>query len=572
MTQTDAKKQFQQGNICLAKKQYDLAITHFRAALSFSDAAAIHYKIGQCFYLKETYPMAVKAFFVASKKKPKDVFYAANLGKACLKTQDFKTAQKAFARALAVEPENPDVLYDYALATMRLWEDDKTTALYDLSVEYFKKAIQYGETDIEARSFFRLGNIYLGTAKTEAAERSYIACLERDPQHVLALVNLGKVYRDLKIYDKAEETCQKAIKIAPENFTAYYNLGNVYRDMMDWEKAVPIYQKATALNPKDKNCWLYLGESELKRFNAKEARVAYRKVLELDPEDENANLVQSRLNIMCFDFPAKREVLPPAKEKKNSRRKIIDFVIFYADIEDEVTPFKKRRYHEMLAHAVRNAKEIMPEIKVNILTDQKTELPDDLPIDKIFRYDIDTKQLMFERMRCQYKYLEETKNPIIFADCDMIFNKDIRFIFGEDFDLAFTWRDSHTFMPLNGGLIFVHNKRKTKAKKFYEACFDCLDQLEAYGTEIGEFSRGVRHWWGDQLAIAAYVGYKESLGRPSNLFKIDGIKVRLYPGDDYNYAMTAKESYTPEDLADKYVLHFKGDSKDLLEYYFAMRQ
>lgn len=49
---------------------------------------------------------------------------------------------------------------------------------------------------------------------------------------------------------------------------------------------------------------------------------------------------------------------------------------------------------------------------------------------------------------------------VIFADCDMICTKDVSPVFDMDFDVAYTVRDDHTNIPLNGGIVFA---KPTKA-------------------------------------------------------------------------------------------------------------
>ncbi len=44
---------------------------------------------------------------------------------------------------------------------------------------------------------------------------------------------------------------------------------------------------------------------------------------------------------------------------------------------------------------------------------------------------------------------------VIFADCDMLCIKDVSPVFNMDFDVAYTVRNDHTNIPLNGGIVFA---------------------------------------------------------------------------------------------------------------------
>lgn len=44
---------------------------------------------------------------------------------------------------------------------------------------------------------------------------------------------------------------------------------------------------------------------------------------------------------------------------------------------------------------------------------------------------------------------------VCLADCDMLCTGDCRSVFDRDFDIAYTARDDHTNIPVNGGILFV---------------------------------------------------------------------------------------------------------------------
>jgi len=54
---------------------------------------------------------------------------------------------------------------------------------------------------------------------------------------------------------------------------------------------------------------------------------------------------------------------------------------------------------------------------------------------------------------------------LILADCDMLCTGDVSSVFKHEFDIAYTVRDDHTNIPLNGGIVFV--KPTAAAQRFF---------------------------------------------------------------------------------------------------------
>lgn len=70
---------------------------------------------------------------------------------------------------------------------------------------------------------YNLGNYFLNRGETSAAIDSSRVALEREPQAVVALVNLAMAHARNKEIDKAEKALQEALIIVPDSASAHFN-------------------------------------------------------------------------------------------------------------------------------------------------------------------------------------------------------------------------------------------------------------------------------------------------------------------------------------------------------------
>jgi tetratricopeptide (TPR) repeat protein len=85
-------------------------------------------------------------------------------------------------------------------------------------------------------------------AQTEAIE-AYTRCVELDPGHAAAFINLGTLYYNRQDYVFAEQYYRKAIEVDPRYALAYFDLGNVLDETGRLQDAIHAYHSAIALAP-----------------------------------------------------------------------------------------------------------------------------------------------------------------------------------------------------------------------------------------------------------------------------------------------------------------------------------
>ncbi|HEX7284580.1 MAG TPA: tetratricopeptide repeat protein [Candidatus Angelobacter sp.] len=136
-------------------------------------------------------------------------------------------------KGAAVEPIAGQFVMDFA--DRELVEQPKITA--------FRAA----ET---AADFFNRGVTMEEDPKTQdEAMISYQKCVELDPTHAAAFINLGTLCYNRHDYVLAERYYRKAVEVDPRYALAYFDLGNVLDETGRLAEAINAYEAAISLAP-----------------------------------------------------------------------------------------------------------------------------------------------------------------------------------------------------------------------------------------------------------------------------------------------------------------------------------
>ncbi len=81
------------------------------------------------------------------------------------------------------------------------------------------------------------------------ALQAYQGALERDPNHIPALMGVGAIYTNMNDRDKAIATYERAIKAHPKNAELWFELGRCQGRFKDWNAAVLSLHQATQIEP-----------------------------------------------------------------------------------------------------------------------------------------------------------------------------------------------------------------------------------------------------------------------------------------------------------------------------------
>jgi eukaryotic-like serine/threonine-protein kinase len=167
-----------------------------------------------------------------------------------LYTGDTDPAMTYFAKALKVDPGNPEILLyrARALRDLNRWPESEQTYR-----EMLKERPNYWP------AYNDLGWILFHQAKYQEAADAFDAAAMAAPNVAMPLANLGSMYLELGKHDEAIDASKRSIERSP-NETAYRNLGDLAFSDGNYKAALANYQQAAALDPKYHTIWRDIGD------------------------------------------------------------------------------------------------------------------------------------------------------------------------------------------------------------------------------------------------------------------------------------------------------------------------
>ncbi len=151
-------------------------------------------------------------------------------------------AREAYARALAVDPDNPQAHSNLGRLLAR--EGDLTAALPHLEAAF---ADDNGHLTVG----YWLMRAHSAAGRHEDAIRVGETTLAANPGELSITVNLGVVYRLAGRPDDARRLFEAVLAEHPDNAVSWFHLGEIHRRRGDAPEAVRCYREAQRLDPGD---------------------------------------------------------------------------------------------------------------------------------------------------------------------------------------------------------------------------------------------------------------------------------------------------------------------------------
>lgn len=151
-------------------------------------------------------------------------------------------AMDYYARALQINPDAPDVLYDLGNAYAMRGD-------WDNAISNYRHALQVTPDQIDI-----LNNLgFALTAKKQFADAvvCFEAVLKLNPNCVVAHNNLATVLFREQRFDEAVQHYRAALRVTPDDSRLYINLGDALVKQGQTAEAVKSYQEALRLKPGD---------------------------------------------------------------------------------------------------------------------------------------------------------------------------------------------------------------------------------------------------------------------------------------------------------------------------------
>jgi hypothetical protein len=206
---------------------------------------------------------------------------------------------------------------------------------------------------------------------------------------------------------------------------------------------------------------------------------------------------------------------------------------------------------------------VNPRSRVILLTDQAflTGLLEHRRL-SIIRMPINTKEPMFERVATMYAYVKSTlfDQPSVFLDSDAFLLRSVNNLFANNFDIALTHRNIYGQMPINEGVIFANNIKKSQVVRFFESYLASYLSLEQ-STELATIYSNLRRWRGGQLSLnsASAGGQVYSTGLQSS--GSSAIKIAFLPCAQYNLSEINEHEIDHRLKMRTLILHLKGTAR-----------
>lgn len=467
-------------------------------------------------------------------------------------------------------------------------------------IEQMELALRTNSTDVEvllkaAQLCFELER---PREMSQLLTRAMGLAPHRPEPHVL----MSGLLRSQGMHDDAVELLQRAIARNPACAELWRAAAGVMVDLQEDDDALTFYGEALRLRPELSICreeraalFLRMGRlaDALADYDALRAalphvahilvgwavvtaamgdgdaaRIACTAALGLARERSIVEDWLRRIETMEIDLPLERRHLTAADAApRTADAAPLNLAFFHADTGATSAPFAKPDYRAMLESAVTAARRTAPLARLVLLTDSGTAFPERIGFDCIVRRKLDPAQLMYERMRSQREFLAslDDGSNTIFLDSDVVASRDPSGIFDGSFDIGLTWRASQPDAPFNGGVILA--RAASPALTFFDNMLTAYRALERKAVIRARFPDGIRAWWGDQLAMAATVGWKAFARRSSDRMSVEGAVVRFLPERPYNFVAEGTTPLSAPQRINAYFVHFKGLRKARLRSY-----
>lgn len=201
----------------------------------------------------------------------------------------FRSGNKEKARAIADAQVKFGVRNAIAVGEAYMAVEDHATAIATL-----RKALETHkeETDLE----FQLASMLERAGDRKGSADTFLALLEREPDHAPSLNYLGYMWADDDVnLDRAKEMLERAVAQEPRNGAYLDSLGWVYYRQGNLDLAEKYLKEAIQYVPRDATVHDHLGDVFARRGRKEDALRHYRQALTLAPEAKEAPGIRTKI-------------------------------------------------------------------------------------------------------------------------------------------------------------------------------------------------------------------------------------------------------------------------------------
>ncbi len=202
-------------------------------------------------------------------------------------------AEQLCQQILSAQPGHFDAAHVLAVVQAARGRNDLALASYDRAL-----ALRPEQADVLSNR----GNTLLALGRVDEAIASYDRALAARPDFPEAFCNRGSALEKLQRWDEALASYDRALKLRPDYANALYNRGNVMKSLERYSDALADYDRALALRPRHADAYNNRGQVLKELFRYDEALASYDTALALQSEHTMARCNAAAMRLLTGDF------------------------------------------------------------------------------------------------------------------------------------------------------------------------------------------------------------------------------------------------------------------------------
>jgi len=217
---------------------------------------------------------------------PDDPDILIRLGEVYADNGDFQKAADIDAKVLAKRPDAPQVREQLALNYLRADQKEKAAAVLEDIIK--REPLHYG-------IYNYLGELYENLDKDEKAISNYQQSIVVNPDQLLPYLRAALLQIKLKQFDAADDMLKATKKKFPAAYQVPYYYGLLYSEKKEYTKAMTSFADAEVLASEatdgaklDGRFYFYYGAACERAGDLEKAATLFQKSIQLDPDDPAA--------------------------------------------------------------------------------------------------------------------------------------------------------------------------------------------------------------------------------------------------------------------------------------------
>jgi tetratricopeptide (TPR) repeat protein len=209
---------------------------------------------------------------------------------------DLAAAEKAFRTALAASSDHGGALFDLGRTLQRLGREDEAQRFLGRHAELESRRDRFEllrhhalAEGASADDLVNLGRYLLLQRDLDNADAAFQRALDRDPDHVPALIGAGQSLLERARPEEAAATLRRAVEHDPSSADAHFFLGLAQHLLRDHAVAQRSLARSRELEPWRAEEFLFFGNVLASSGSLADAELAYRSSLEVGPEIPEAH-------------------------------------------------------------------------------------------------------------------------------------------------------------------------------------------------------------------------------------------------------------------------------------------